>query len=132
MSSDLTALEALYTGPFARLDVNALYESTNPEDVYREVENSVSFWADRNHTVPVTLGADITMQVECVDYESWQGQNYTLRQSIDVSVLAGNHTVLLDSNMVTSECRYEYGTPVGACHERGVWVRDGVGYSVAQ
>lgn len=131
-ASDLTALTAMFTGPFARLDVNVLSESTHPDEVYRVVENSVSFWADRNYTVPVTLTSDVTLQVEYTEEEFYQGYVYTTRQSYDIVVPAGNHQLLLDSDMVTSQCWYDYGTPVGACYERSVWIYDGIGYSVAQ
>lgn len=132
-SSDLTALTAMYTGPFARMDVTVLYESTNPDDVYLEVQNSVSFWADRNHTIPVTLGSDITLQVEYYQTETWpSGPSYNTYQKVPVTAPAGSHQILLDSGMVARQCYYDYGTPIGPCYERSVWVYDGIGYSTAQ
>ncbi|MBZ4415243.1 M12 family metallopeptidase [Myxococcus sp. RHSTA-1-4] len=130
-AGDLSMIQWVYGGPYARIESQLLYASDNPDYVHEEHELSVTFWSDRNHTIPATLGKAITLQYTRDEYRWWPGGGAMYKSNVSVSLQPGSHKYLLASPLTTVHCEYDYGNIRGECFNVSLNLRDGFGYATS-
>jgi hypothetical protein len=132
-AGDLQLVNWMYGGLFARVESFITYQSPDWNLDETQQDFSVTFWADRNMTIPATLGTSIRLEYSTTeDRRSWGQYQGATTYNYGATLQPGSHSYYL-GNWTTSYCRYgAMGGEEGDCTSLWLRLRDGFGYAVSQ
>ena len=133
-AGDLEIANRMYGPPFARLEydlvreIDESYANGTYEVRYEEYDVYIAFYQDRNRTVPMNTPRATTISYSVQQYDSNSNYGGTVTSNYTKSLSAGVQRVFL-RNLVTNDCREEYGNPVGSCYSRWATLKKGLNYN---
>jgi hypothetical protein len=129
-AGDLEIVNWMYGGPYARVESVITYQSEDWSVDNTQQDFFVTFWADRNMTIPTTLGTAVRLEFSTTeDRRSWGQYQGATTYNYSPTLQPGSHNYYL-GNWTTSYCRYgAMGGEEGDCSSLWLRVRDGFGYA---
>ena len=127
-AGDIEIANRMYGPPFARLEYDLIWESDDWDTEYEEYELYLAFYQDRNYTTPMNTPRTTTVNYSTHERVTNISPSGTLTRNYTLTVNPGVQRVYL-RDIVTVDCQYDYGNPVGYCYDRWASLKMGLNYN---